>query len=164
LDVPTQSATFFSPDGRTRGGTGYGTSSDAALVSALGEMTEEFSASRAVGGMTLVEGSFDELKRKFGVRGVCDPLTLCLEAGRAYSPNMARRWAATLRYGTGETVYVPVEWVATYGGDIAGGGYEPLIVPLTNGLGAGTSPEMALAHGLLELLLANPRTRFDNRC
>lgn len=152
LNIPGQTATFFPPDGRTRGGTGYGLSQQAALVSALGETTEEFSASRAVRQMALIEGSFEELKQKFGARGVCDPLTLCLEAGSDYSPQMTRRWAKAKRYRTEETVYLPVEWVATYGGDIAHGGYLPLITPITNGLGAGTSPEMALAHGLLELL------------
>jgi len=152
LNVPNQTATFFPPDGRTRGGTGYGLSDEAALVSALGETTEEFSASRAVSSMTLTEGSFEELTRKFGERGVCDPLTLCLEAGSEYSPQMSRRWVTTKRYGTGETVYVPIEFVATYRGDVTGGGYSPLVVPITNGLGAGTSPEMALSHGLLELL------------
>ncbi len=152
LNVPNQTATFFPPDGRTRGGTGYGLSEDAALVSALGETTEEFSASRAVREMKPIEGSFQELVRKFGGRGVCDPLTLCLEAGSEYSPQMPRRWVETRRYETGETVYVPIEWVATYGGDVSSGGYNPLVVPITNGLGAGTSKEMALAHGLLELL------------
>ena len=42
--------------------------------------------------------------------------------------------------------------MATYRGDVTQGGYSPLVVPITNGLGAGTSQEMALAHGLLELL------------
>ena len=108
LNVPNQTATFFPPDGRTRGGTGYGLSDDAALVSALGETTEEFSASRAVSRMTPIEGSFEELRGKFGARGVCDPPSLCLEAGSDYWPQMARRWVATKRYETGETVYVPV--------------------------------------------------------
>lgn len=152
LDVPNQTATFFPPDDRTRGGTGYGLSPDAALVSALGETTEEFSASRAVSQIEPLEGSFEQLLHRFGRRGVCDLLTLCLEAGSDYSPQMPRRWMATRRYGTDETVWVPVEFVATYRGDVAHGGYQPLVVPITNGLGAGTSPEMALAHGLLELL------------
>lgn len=152
LDVPNQTATFFPPDGRTRGGTGYGLSPDAALVSALGETTEEFSASRAISQTEFIEGSFDELVGRFGKRGVCDPLTLCLEAGSEYSPQMPRRWTATTRLGSGETVWIPVEFVATYRGDVTQGGYQPLVVPITNGLGAGTSREMALAHGLLELL------------
>jgi len=152
LGLPNQTATFFPPDGRTRGGTGYGASDEAALVSALGEMTEEFAASRAVISTGWVEGSFEELRNRFGARGVCDPLTLCLEAGTAYSPAMPRRWFPTKRWGTEETVYVPVEFVATYRGDVSGGGYSPLVTPITNGLGAGTSREMALSHGLLELL------------
>ncbi len=152
LAVPNQTATFFPPDGRTRGGTGYGLTPDAALVSALGETTEEFAASRAAMQAELLEGSFEELRNKFGERGVCDPLTLCLEAGSDYWPQMRRRWMATKRLGTDEVVYVPVEFVTTYRGDIAHGDYQPLVTPITNGLGAGTSHEMALAHGLLELL------------
>lgn len=152
LDVPNQTATFFPSDGRTRGGTGYGSTQEAALVSALGETTEEFAASRAISVAQLLEASFAELVNRFGERGVCDPLSLCLEAGSEYSPQMPRRWYATRRYDTNETVYLPVEFVATYRGDVTHGGYSPLVTPITNGLGAGTSREMALAHGLLELL------------
>ncbi len=152
LNVPNQTATFFPLDGRTRGGTGYGATDEAALVSALGETTEEFSASRAVSQVEPLEGSFEELRARFGERGVCDPLSLCLEVGSNYSPQMSRRWTATKRLGTDETVWVPVEFVAAYRGDVTQNRYQPLVVPITNGLGAGTSREMALAHGLLELL------------
>ena len=62
---------------------------------------------------------------------------------------MPLEWTQTQRLATGETVWVPVEFVATYRGDV---GPSPLVTPITNGLGAGLTPSQAVAHGLLELL------------
>lgn len=152
LGIPNQSATFFPPDGRTRGGTGYGTSDAAALVSALGETTEEYAASRGVTQMPIIEGSLAELQRERGENGVCDPRKLTLNAGSPFSPDMPRRWLEVSCWPSGEPVLVPIEYVATYGGDLGGGDYTPLVTPITNGLGAGLTKEAAIAHGLLELL------------
>jgi ribosomal protein S12 methylthiotransferase accessory factor len=154
LGVPCQSATFFDPEGRMRGGIGYGTSREAALVGALGEMTEEFQLSRGIQSQPRTVGSYLDMVRERGAQGVIDPLTLCLEAGSNYSPEMPLQWFEVQRYPSGEKVLVPIEWVACYGGDVGQnpGGAPPLITPITNGLGAGLSFEQALCHGLLELL------------
>ena len=152
LDIPNQSATFFPRDGRTRGGTGYGLSDEAALVSALGETTEEYAASRGVTQMPVVEGSLAELQRERGENAVCDPRCLGINAGAPFSPDEKRRWIEVSRWPQGDPVLVPIEYVATYGGDVGEGDYSPLVTPITNGLGAGLSREAAIAHGLLELL------------
>jgi ribosomal protein S12 methylthiotransferase accessory factor len=149
LNLPCRTATFFATDGRTRGGAGYGFTDDQALVGALGEMTEEFAASRAVLEHPRRAGSYAEMVRRHGPDGVADPRTLCLDAGSSYTPDRPLEWAPTRRWATGEEVWVPVEFVATYRGDVGAG---PLVTPVTNGLGAGLTGEQAVAHGLLELL------------
>ena len=154
LGVPCQSAIFFDPSGRTRGGFGYGSTPEQALVGALGEMTEEFHLSRGVRASVPLVGSYLDMVRAHGADGVADPLSLCLEAGSSYSPEMPLRWLATRRHPDGQQVLVPLEWVACYGGDAEFhlDGTPPLITPITNGLGAGLSFEQALCHGMLELL------------
>jgi len=151
LGVPARTATFFARDGRTRGGLGYGVSDAQALTGALGEMTEEFAASRAVLERPRHSGSWRDMVSRHGAQSVADPLTLCLDAGVPYMPDMPLEWFATRRLATGESVWVPLEFVATYGGDL-GPDAAPLVHPITNGLGAGLSYEQAVAHGLLELL------------
>lgn len=47
---------------------------------------------------------------------------------------------------------VPLEFVTVQPADLPGQGPEPLITPITNGLGAGPTLEHALGHGLLELI------------
>ena len=149
LGLPCRTATFFAEDGRTRGGAGYGFTDAQALVGAMGEMTEEFAASRAVLSRPRETGSYAEMVRAHGASGVADPLTLCLDSGGGYTAEMPLEWTGTKRLATGETVWVPVEFVATYRGDV---GANPLITPITNGLGAGLTESQAIAHGLLELL------------
>ncbi len=149
LGLPCRTATFFAEDGRTRGGAGYGFSDSQALVGAMGEMTEEFAASRAVLSRLRENGSYAEIARKYGTRGVANPLTLSLDSGGAYTPTLPLEWTPTKRLATGETVWVPIEFVATYRGDV---GAHPLVTPITNGLGAGLTKAQAVAHGLLELL------------
>ena len=149
LGLPCRTATFFAQDGRTRGGAGYGYTDSQALVGAMGEMTEEFAASRAVLERPRESGSYAAMVQKYGTESVADPLTLCLDSGGAYTPQMPLEWTPTKRLATGETVWVPVEFVATYRGDV---GPNPLVTPITNGLGAGLTQAQAVAHGLLELL------------
>ena len=149
LGLSCRTATFFAEDGRTRGGAGYGFTDPSALVGAMGEMTEEFAASRAILQRPRASGSYAEMVQKHGQSGVADPLTLCLDSGGAYTSQMPLEWTETKRLATGETVWVPVEFVATYRGDV---GANPLITPITNGLGAGLTQSQATAHGLLELL------------
>ncbi len=149
LGLPCRTATFFAEDGRTRGGAGYGFTDSQALVGAMGEMTEEFAASRAVLERPHESGSYAGMVHKYGAAGVADPLTLCLDSGGIYTPQMPLEWMLTKRLATGESVWVPVEFVATYRGDV---GATPLVTPITNGLGAGLTQAQAVAHGLLELL------------
>ena len=149
LGLSCRTATFFAEDGRTRGGAGYGFTDAQALVGAMGEMTEEFAASRAVLSRPREAGSYAEMVRAHGISGVADPLTLCLDSGGAYTPETPLEWTHTKRLTTGETVWVPVEFVATYRGDV---GANPLVTPITNGLGAGLTEPQAVVHGLLELL------------
>ena len=149
LGLACRTATFFAHDGRTRGGAGYGFTDAQALVGAMGEMTEEFAASRAVLQWPRQAGSYSDMVQKHGASGVADPLTLCLDSGSGYTPQMPLEWVAVRRLATGETVWVPVEFVATYRGDV---GPNPLVTPVTNGLGAGLTEAQAVTHGLLELL------------
>ena len=79
-----------------------------------------------------------------------DPLTLCLPAGSSYTPEMPLAWVEARRWSSGEPVAVPREWVAAYPYQLD----EParLIMPITNGLGAGLDLSHAVSHGLMELL------------
>ena len=151
IGVPARVATFFARDGRVRGGLGYGLTDEAALVGALGEMTEEFAASRAVLERPRATGSFDEMAVRFGAEHVADPRSFCLHAGSPYTDSLPLQWLETRRWMSGETVWVPIEFVATYKGD-ASPKFPPLVTPITNGLGAGLTLDQAILHGLLELL------------
>ncbi len=134
-------------------GIGYGETGDHARVGALGELTEEVSSARSLAGMPREVGSHREMRARHGERGVVDPLTLCLEAGSDYGPETVLEWVETRRWTTGEPVRVPVEFVACAGMDVRPReGVARLVTPITNGHGAGTTREMAVAHGLLELL------------
>ena len=144
---------------------GYGTNAEEAARGAAGELTEETHNVRALAEAEPVRGSYAELRNARGDRHVADPRTLTLPAGSGYDPDAPRTWLETTRLGTGEAVLVPAEFVAIKGGQTVGGApLDPaaeLIVPITNGLGAGTSFEMAVAHGLLELLQRDGNgTRF----
>jgi len=149
LGLACRTATFFAEDGRTRGGAGYGFTDTQALVGAMGEMTEEFAASRAVLQWPRQADTYDAMVQQHGRSGVADPLMLCLDSGSSYTAQTPLEWVAARRLATGETVWVPVEFVATYRGDV---GPNPLVTPITNGLGAGLTRAQAVAHGLLEVL------------
>ena len=134
-------------------GIGYGATEDEARVGAYGELTEEVSSSVALTRMERCTGSYNELVRQHGGRGVVDPVTLCLEAGSPYTPDLSLEWAEVRRLSSNEPVMVPSEFVACSGMDAPPRpGITRLVTPVTNGHGAGTNPEMAQVHGLLELL------------
>ena len=144
-------------------GYGYGTTPGEAARGAAGELTEETHNCRALATAETLAGSYSKLKNARGDRHVLDPRLMVLPAGSDWTPDTPLRWAAVRRLATGEDVWVPAEFVAIKPGQNVGG--EPLrgelTVPITNGLGAGTSPEMAVAHGLLELLQRDGNgTRF----
>ena len=144
-------------------GYGYGTTPGEAARGAAGELTEETHNCRALATAETLAGSYVELKDARGDRHVLDPRATVLPAGSDWTPHTPLRWVAVRRLATGEDVWVPAEFVAIKPGQTVGG--KPLLneltVPITNGLGAGTSPEMAVAHGLLELLQRDGNgTRF----
>ena len=72
-----------------------------------------------------------------------------LPAGSPYSPTMPLSWVPLERCRTGETVWVPLDLVASDPAEIDGPG---LVVPVTNGLGAGLDPDRPVAHGIGEIL------------
>jgi len=153
VGVSTWSVTFWPEQLPNAGGHGYGTTDAEALTSAYGELSEVVHTSAATRRLPRRRGTYRELLAEIGPRGVVDPVTLCLEAGSAYSPDQTLEWVPISRWGTDESVFVPIEFVALQGADIGTpppGGW--LITPITNGLGAGPTLEHALGHGLLELL------------
>ena len=170
LGVPVVTVRLTQDDGTTFEGIGYGATAEEAMVGALGELSEEAHCERALREMPRVVGSHVELLRQRGERGVADPLTLCLPAGSSYQPEQPLVWVAATRVATGESVLVPEEFAADSGRQLHWNGRTPmvptttkgalpliplatpLVTPITNGLGAGTSFAQALVHGLLELL------------
>ena len=160
VGVPVQTLTFL-PDMTTDNamvwqlceGIGYGATEDAARVGAYGELTEEVGSSAGLARTERLTGSYRETLTRHGERGVVDPVSLCLEAGSPYTPDVTLEWAAVRRLMSGEPVLVPSEFVACSGMDAPPReGITRLVTPITNGHGAGTDPEMAQSHGLLELL------------
>lgn len=153
LGVATWSVTFWPERLPNAGGHGYGTTDAEALTSAYGELSEVVHTSAATRRLPRRRATYHELLAAVGPRGVVDPVTLCLEAGSDYSPDRTLEWVPISRWGTDESVLIPIEFVAFQGADI--GAPPPdgwLITPITNGLGAGPTLEHALGHGLLELL------------
>jgi len=153
VGVATWSVTFWPEQLPNAGGHGYGTTDAEAMTSAYGELSEVVHTSAATRRLPRRRATYHELLAEVGPRGVVDPITLCLEAGSAYSPDQPLEWVPISRWGTDEAVLVPIEFVAFQGADIGTpppGGW--LITPITNGLGAGPTLQHALGHGLLELL------------
>ena len=150
LGIPVMQANLLSPDFPTIVGHGYGLTEAEAATGALGELCEEVHVGAWVMRQEPVEASYNTLVARVGMRGVADPLTLCLPAGSTYDPDESRAWLPARRYPSDETVLVPLEWLAIASHQL--GGRKGLVTPITNGLGAGLDLEHALAHGLMELL------------
>ncbi len=150
IGVPVVQASLILPDEPATIGYGYGIEPVEAEVGALGELCEEVHVGHWLAAAPRIVASYAELARAHGVAAVADPLSLCLPAGSAYSPDMPLSWVAAKRWPTDETVHVPREWIAAYPYQLK----EParLIMPITNGLGAGLDHAHAIAHGLMELL------------
>jgi ribosomal protein S12 methylthiotransferase accessory factor len=129
---------------------GYGATEEEGLVSAIGELAEEVFAEVTLRTLPRFDGTYRELVRARGPSGVADPLTLCLPAGSPYHPDLPLTWVEVERLATGERVLVPEEYVAIHPAQLQG--RSPLILPITNGQGAGLSRPQALSHALLELL------------
>ncbi len=146
LGIPVVQAAFLAPDGMAVTGYGYGMTEQEAQVGALGELCEEVHVGTWLAGAPRTAASFAAL----GADAAVDPLTLCLQAGSDYTPDMTLTWVAGRRWPDGAPVLVPAEWVAAHAYQLA----QParLITPITNGLGAGVDLEHAIAHGVMELL------------
>ncbi|MPQ96991.1 hypothetical protein GB931_03440 [Modestobacter sp. I12A-02628] len=155
LEVHLHSAVVAATGGHPGGsGLGYGATAEEARTGALGEMTEMALSGRALQPQERVQASYAELVARRSADRVADPLTLCLEAGSDYTPDRPLQWLPMTRLRDGEQVLVPAELVASTPDDLPGapppGGW--LTTPISNGQGAHTDPDAAVAHALLEML------------
>lgn len=150
IGVPVVQANLILSGEPATTGYGYGFTEVEARVGALGELCEEVHVGKWLARAPRVVASHAELVRARGERAVVDPLTLCLSAGSPYTPDTVLSWVEGRRWPSDEAVLVPREWVAAYPYQLR----EParLIMPITNGLGAGFDLPHAIAHGLMELL------------
>lgn len=139
---------------------GYGAEEGQAAVGGLGELAESVLLTARLRRRIPRRAGYGELLAEVGPRGVVDPVSLVLPAGTLIDPARPLDWLPMTRWGTGEAVLVPAEFVAcraadTPGGPPAGGW---LTTPITNGLGAGDTVERALSHALLELVQRDGNT------
>lgn len=150
IGVPVVQANLILSGEPATTGYGYGLEPVEAEVGALGELCEEVHAGRAVKTAQPIVGSYAELARRRGAGGVADPRTLCLPAGSDWTPETPMAWMEARRFPSDEAVLVPREWVAAYPYQLG----EPwrVIMPITNGLGAGFDHAHAIAHGVMEAL------------
>ena len=149
--VPVWVAPFAAEGGFQQVGIGYGSTDNEALCGALGELTETVRAQVA---MAADDGrtsrSYASMIASEGADAVADPRTLCLPAGSDYHEDRLVDWVASTRLRDDVTVWVPREWVAVRPSQLRG--CPPLILPITNGLGAGPTRQHAIAHAVCELL------------
>ena len=154
--VPVWNVIFLPSDGRkfeaeTPHGVGYGSTDDEAIIGATGELAEAVHSARGFAELRVTTGSFESLRARNGMRGVADPLTLCLPAGSTMDHDTVMDWVPSRRWPAGETVLVPIEMAACATGDLRPD-YVPFTTPITNGLGAGPTLDFAIGHGIGELL------------
>lgn len=154
--IPAWKAAYFPFDASAAGcelqqGTGYGATAAQAIIAAVAECYEEINARIGFARLSQIEGSYDQLVRAHGVKGVADPLELCLPAGSPVDRGTTLRWVKAHRWFSGEPVLVPVDVVALSLDNLPSG-YVPFTPLITNGLGAGPNAEWAAAHGLFECL------------
>ncbi len=148
--IPVTQANLTVPNKTVTTGHGYGFTADEADVGALGELCEEALCGAHVAALPQVVASHAELVGRRGAATVIDPLTLCLEAGTAYDADRRIVWVEGARWPSGEPVMIPADWVAAHAYQL---GHKPdLIMPITNGLGAGLDLAHAIGHGVMELL------------
>ena len=152
LQIPVTSCSLAVHGRFAHHGNGYGVTEEAAQVSGLGELAEGVVSAVGLAGRRAESrwASYAELVAAEGRDRVADPRTLGLPAGSAYTDAMPLVWLPVIRIRTGETVWLPEEFVASEPGEITGP--SSLITPITNGLGAGLDEDRAITHGLLELL------------
>ncbi|MFL1461589.1 YcaO-like family protein [Roseococcus sp. DSY-14] len=149
--IPVCEAALLPADGSPATiGYGYGFQPIEAEVGAVGEVLEEHFVGEWAKSAPRIRDSFRAMVAIHGAAAVADPLTLCLPAGSPWTPDMPLTWVEARRFPSGDACWVPVEWVAAY--PYQTGTAPEVIMPITNGLGAGFDLEHALAHGLMELL------------
>jgi ribosomal protein S12 methylthiotransferase accessory factor len=152
LGIPVTSCSL-AVDGRFRHhGNGYGATAEAARISGLGELAEGVVSAAGLDRRRTESrtDSYAALAAAEGADRVVDPRRLVLPAGSAYTESMPLVWLPATRVRTGETVWLPEEFLASEPGEVSRP--SPLITPITNGLGAGLDDVRALNHGLLEIL------------
>ena len=152
LGIPVTSCSLAVDGAFRHHGNGYGATEEAARVSGLGELAEGVVSAIGLERLRAESrsASYAELVAAEGRDRVADPRTLVLPAGTAYTESRPLVWLPATRVRTGESVWLPEEFLASEPGEVSGP--SSLITPITNGLGAGLDEDRALTHGLLELL------------
>lgn len=147
-------ATWWSGGGTAAGGIGYALTEQRARVGALGECIEQVLSSRGVRASERRSGSATDLRRELGADAVVDPRLLALPAGVAFDDDRPLQWLPTRRLRDDAPVWVPAELVASSGDELGSGAPAGgwLTVPVSNGMGAGSSREQAVAHAVMEIL------------
>ena len=148
--VPVWVVSFRGDDGLLIDGIGYGSCDEEALCGAYGELTETVMTHHRMKSIeTRQRESFAAMRKRFGEE-VIDPRTLCLTAGTDWDVDRPADWVPVRRYVDDARRWVPREFVAHRTYQL--GPSDPLITPITNGLGAGPSRAHCVEHALCELL------------
>ncbi len=147
-------ATWWTGDGSATGGIGYGLTEQRARVGALGECVEHVCAWRALRTAARRSGSYAGLVAALGPDAVVDPRLLGLPAGVDLTDERVLQWLPMRRLRDEAQVWVPAEFVASSADELPGAAPPDgwLTVPVSNGLGAGSSLDQAVAHAVLEVL------------
>lgn len=152
VGVPVVAADWTG-DGPRYFGFGYGATVEQARTGAYGELLEGLLLHRHLSTLTPRRATYPQLRREVGPDAVVDPRALVLPAGTVVHDEQPRYWLPAVRWRTGQTVMVPAEFCVSSAADLSWQDpTERLITAITNGAGAGDTPERAVAHGLLELL------------
>ncbi|WP_460445457.1 YcaO-like family protein [Angustibacter aerolatus] len=131
-------------------GIGYGTTAAQARVGALGETVERAASWRSTLSARPRVATRGEV-RAAGARAL-DPRELGVDAGHVVD-DAPRPWLPARRLRDDVEVWVPVEHVVSTPGEAARLGVtDPLVTPVSNGLGAGGDRDQAVLHALLEVL------------
>lgn len=154
--VPVWVVTLFLDEslglvGAQPSGIGYGATEAQAILGALGEIAEAVFPLLASQNWNVTHGTYDALVASVGSASIVDPLTCCLPAGSPVGRATPLDWVPATRFGTGETVLLPIELAASDPIELPPG-HHPFTTPITNGLGAGPDIDWAVGHGVLEIL------------
>lgn len=126
---------------------GYGATTARARVGAIGELWESLGSAALVAGAPRVRAGATGL---VGVRHL-SPLRLGANPGASRLLDRPAEWVQCRTVPDGRPVLVPLDHAASSPTDLGPAG-PTFADPVTNGLGAGTSRDMAVAHALGEVL------------